>query len=854
MRLALYDQFPYSFQTYRVHDGRVTFYVAGEFELDLSVGQENQSSQFFFVDIRFLFFPSSPVPKGWVLNELDMKVNDVLRDKGLFGCFGFLHNLVLTNKIQALFKQAANLARGPWSDVLRAELLHRTLVVQYWASKPGPKSWIEIGIRSSCRAGGRGRSGEQGIPHLGLRWMLDGQEVSSGNVLFDTANLSMDCILRSVIALHICRILLSAYSKLSKSLLFSSAELSLQIQLSMSEPGNCGLNVQLTPSRELRVSVEPMSGACILSTTTNALERPESEHNSDKASDDEIVPRVSRLRCMAAIEEIESNMKMLGFETINPRGLRLDVRKIFPPNILRFSLFWHHLWGRNWILAATSSMDSDNWWLVQFREALQSRPDSRTGFKVDAGASLSPIIRSQVISGTFQPARQPLNYASFADLGHCLTGMLAVYANACYLADIQSIAFYPSLQRLQIESSLQVPDMFIRYEPPSLPSALRLALPAGLKGNSFMKETIRLTFYGIDAQTGAAIMVAYGNLRVPTKTLDTLIPKCHDQSLTFQRTGGGFALRLFSPPGHSVIIDLIMTLQRLECVLSIAESIQQKKMAIESFSLSQVVFSYSPETGLSAAVHIKYFSASHKESVDPAGLAWRTKPLFHARLSISFDHRAPHRRIQKSLTAILNNESGDAGFDSAVEMLSLTHPLLRALDRITANPSLKGQLKTQVTVRNATSFQIRYPTHRSRFQLTTGQYLDRMTWILKDMSGVQDYANYTQIAARLQNGLYNSKGDGWRGLGNGVAAEVDKIENLLSALDRCFEAVPGAPAAAVVGDQEKSGKSHDKMQAATTKDSQSGTGADPHGLDAPTTGGSRREPGVSSGVETISIE
>ena len=146
VRLALYDQFPYSFQTYRVHDGRVTFYVAGEFELDLSVGQENQSSQFFFVDIRFLFFPSSPVPKGWVLNELDMKVNDVLRDKGLFGCFGFLHNLVLTNKIQALFKQAANLARGPWSDVLRAELLHRTLVVQYWASKPGPKSWIEIGI------------------------------------------------------------------------------------------------------------------------------------------------------------------------------------------------------------------------------------------------------------------------------------------------------------------------------------------------------------------------------------------------------------------------------------------------------------------------------------------------------------------------------------------------------------------------------------------------------------------------------------------------------------------------------------------------------------------------------------
>ncbi|KAK5675939.1 mediator complex subunit, partial [Elasticomyces elasticus] len=71
VRLALHDQVPRAFQTYRVHDGRVTFSVPGEFELDLSVGEENPNSQFFFVDIRFMFSPSSSIPKGRVLNELD---------------------------------------------------------------------------------------------------------------------------------------------------------------------------------------------------------------------------------------------------------------------------------------------------------------------------------------------------------------------------------------------------------------------------------------------------------------------------------------------------------------------------------------------------------------------------------------------------------------------------------------------------------------------------------------------------------------------------------------------------------------------------------------------------------------
>lgn len=796
VRLALHDQLPYPFQSYRVHDGRVTFHVPGEFELDLSVGDENRSSQFFFVDIRFLFSPSSPIPKGWILNELDMKVNNVLHDRGLTGCFDFLHSLVLTNKVQTFFKQAISLARGLWSDALRVELLHRTLVVQYWASKPGAKNWIEIGVKS-------GRQHGRGAPYLGLRWMRDGQEVDSGDIQFDADSISMECVLRSVIALHISHILASAHAKLSETLLVSTGELPLQTLLSTTEPANCELNIRLTLSRRLRVSMESMSGASILSATPNALERPEGDRSPDKTSVDDIVSRVSRLRCTAAIEEVESNMKILGFDIVNPRSLRYDARKIFPSNVLRFSFFSHRLWGRNWILAAASSMDSDNWWLIPFQNAVPGRPNPGTNMPFDADTNSTTIPRSaKAISTTFHPAQQPLNYASFADLGHCLSGILAVHANAHYLSELQCFAFHPPLQRLQVESGLQVPDLFIRYEPAKLPPALRIALPGGLKKKSFIKDTVRLAYNGIDAHTGAAMMVAYGNLLIPVKSLGALVPKCEDRSLVFQHSGTGFALRLLAPVGDSVMVDLIRTLQRLESALSIVESLQHKKMAPQSLSLSRIAFTYNHERSSSAVVHMDSGPLS-TQNVEPAEIALGTDPLFVLRLSISFGRSMPQRRIQESLTAILNSDSSNGGFDSAMEILSLTLPLLQALDRMTANSSGKGLLKAQVTVHGATSYRIHYPAHQYRFQIIAGQHLNRMAWIIRDVSGAQDRSGQAQLVAKLKDGLYDSKGDGWRGLGNGVVAEADKVGNLLLNLDKCFDVVQEAPGTNSVPGQRK---------------------------------------------------
>lgn len=816
MRLALRDQVPHAFQTYRVHDGRVTFSVPGEFELDLSVGEENPNSQFFFVDIRFLFTPSSSIPKGRVLNELDIRVNDVLRDSGLTGCFSLLHNLVLTNKVNILYRQAADLARGLWSDVLRVELLHRTLIVQYWALKPGAKSWIEVGIKSGRRKTGNSKSCNNGLPYLSLRWMRDGQEVEDTDIEFDTDCLSMESVLRNVIARHVSCIISAVYNKICKQSLFSTGALSLRAQLSRSEPGDCQLNVQLTTARHLSATIEPMSGASVLSATPNILDRSDGDRASDKSPSDDIVSRVARIRCFSAIEEIESNMRMLGFETVNPRSLKFDVRKVFPSNVVRFSFFWHPLWERNWIVAATSSMEGDNWWVLQLRPTLPTEKLSGLGSQ-----NASMLRSAQVIGSEFFTAQQKANYASFADLGHCLTGILAIYANSRALAESQCFDSYPPLHKLQIESDFRAPDIYVRYETSSLPPALQVSPSLKLK-KPYINDTIRLAFHGVDPCQKLAIIVAYGSLSIPVKSLVPLVSK-RDRSLAFRLKGNGFAIRFLAPAGQAIITDLIESLQKLERVLFIAESLQRKKMEVRSMSLSCITFVYGPGKNLTANIDVNVSRPMPSAGIDLAGAASNSDSLFPLRLGITFDHPNPHRRVQESLASSLNNASTDASLDSLFGLLLLTLPLLRAFDRITANATRNEPLKAQIIARNAKTFLIHYPAANFRFMVVAGQHLNRMTWILRTVSDTKDRSPHNPQLNKVQEKLYKSKGDGWKGLGNGAVAEADKVLNLILELDGCFSGIQSNPTVANPSNKSENDPSNNNSNNQKQKIQQSGS-------------------------------
>ncbi|KAJ5101479.1 hypothetical protein NUU61_003701 [Penicillium alfredii] len=776
VRLALHDQVPLPLQTYRVHDGRVTFTVPGEFELDLSVAEESKTSQFFFVDIRFLYLPSSPIPKGRVFNEIDAKLNDILRDDGLMGCFAFLHGLVLTNKVSILFKQATDLARGLWADTLHIELLHRTLVVQYWPLRTAPKSWLEIGLKSGHRHSGSSNLNSR-MPYLGLRWMRDGQEADSDHIQFDSNMLSLEQVLRSVIALHTSHLLSTTFTTLRKNLLFSNNVLSIQAQLSQTEPGDCHLTVQLTATRHLRVSIEPMSGTITMSGVLSPLQRYESDRSPNKLLIEELLSRICRLRCLTAVEEIESGTKAFGLEVFNQRGLSLDARRVFPSNVLRSSFFTHRLWDRHWVAAATSSMDGDSWWLVRLRPAgaVKTQPYG----VVDHRASL-PF--AHLVSSTLVP-RRPDDHSACAELVHGLTGMLAVYSNARCLANLPGIRLHPPLEKLQLGADLQVPDLYFHYKAADLPPALRVALPSGLERRFYLQNTVRLSFHGIDRRSHSVLLMAHGCLKSRIKSFIPLISQA-DPSIITQGKGGGFALRLLVPAGHSIVICLFERLQRLECVLSILESLIRKGMRPQSLSLLRIAFAYGSEIKHSAYFDIKISGPPSSTYLDVANALLQTEPLFHLQLDLGFDNTSPHRRIQESLTATLNHSFTATGVEKLLELMFKTFPLLRALDQITSKPSSVGTFIVHITVRGPTIYQIHYPRLQSRFQLFADPR-GRPIWVLKD-ANLAGQSHNDQVAATIRQKLYDSKGDCWKGMGDGAVVAMDKVEKLILELHECL--------------------------------------------------------------------
>ncbi|GAM34032.1 hypothetical protein TCE0_015f01354 [Talaromyces pinophilus] len=794
-RLVTSDTVPPTLNEYRVHDGRVTFSVQGEFELDLSIAEEDVASQFYFIDIRFLFAPSSPIPKGRFFNELDSQINGILKTKGLTGCFDFIHNLVLVNKINILFKQATSLSRGQWTGALRVELLHRILVVHYWPDKSGPKSWLEIGAHS-------GRQQRQKVSYLGLRWVRDGKECESSQIHFNTETLSMESILRSVIAIHSSHTLRAVYERLCTQDLFANHRLSINMQMSKIEPGNCRLNVQLTETRFLNASLEPVSGAMCIHTIPSLLCRLD----KGSASDDDFVNRISRLRCIAAMEEIESDAKIFGWESVDHRKFKVDIRRVFPNNILRASFFRNRLWGNSWIIAATTSLSGDDWWILRLKARPSSYPDGPGHGRVVAGGF---SVQSTRVSSSVQLLSPRESGYHFPDLDYSLTGALVMYSNALWLSELGYQDVLPPVDQLQLGSRLEVPCLYLKFDSAKLPKQLRIGPLDGTQSKSYVRETLTISYHGIDSRTKNAIVVAHGRFHTALRKMGLKRLKL-DDCILLRRGGTAFAMRFLVAPGQSIMIDLFERIQRLNIVLSLFHTLQQNKITVKSVSLSSLSFVYAPREGFEANIVIRLDGPSHAPDLDPTVIRLQNEPLFRLRLDMSFNNLSPHNRIKQSLGMILNQSGPGNGVQCVLQLLKLTLSVLHALDRLVTEPQHNSALRVQVSIRGAHTYQIHYFGLRFRFLLNASHRRDKIIWTLKDISSAEGQRDVEHaVEAKLQEKIYRGKGDGWQGLGNGAVAEVDQVGNLLSELDSCFADLtppPAPPAAPRETAEKKPGK------------------------------------------------
>jgi mediator of RNA polymerase II transcription subunit 14 len=351
-----------------IKSGRVTFRVAGEFEIDLTIADEDPATQFWFIDFRFLFSPSlQEIPQG-LRFHIESRVNAVLLEDGLPGCYKLLHEMVLTHKISEFRRQAFELARGKWIDGIKVEALNRALSIQYWLdrySKTGPKSWILLGVHSGRQKDGR--SDPKATSHLFIRWFRDGKEIKDAEIPFDSVNISAESLLKTVIAMHVNFLLTTIYQQLESRPLFAEGEASLFLTESSEEPSESLLKVQLTSREHLSVGVEPITGRFIFGPASMMITSIENQFNNkskDPARDAQ--GWIENIRHRIVDFEISSHALSVGWRRVSMLPLPEDVMKSkFPKDTAQLAWFQRPSWKKDWFMVVSFSMSGERWWLIE---------------------------------------------------------------------------------------------------------------------------------------------------------------------------------------------------------------------------------------------------------------------------------------------------------------------------------------------------------------------------------------------------------------------------------------------------------------------------------------------------------
>lgn len=367
-----YDRIPEPFRDYTIHSGRVTFRVEGEFEVDLTIGEEDFEKQFWFIDFRFLFSPAPAELSERARLFLEFKVNEALATDGLPGCYNYLHEFTLTAKIGEFTRQAVELSTVRWVDTLKIERLNRSLAIQYWLNRQhsqGSKSWIILGVNS-----GRGTDGvrDPGSPsYISLRWFRDGKEVKDADIPFDVETISTEKLLMAVIARHIDYLLSSIYNRLLSKPRFAQKQSRLSLDTSHEEPMYHCLTMQLLGDEDVTVRIDPLTGAFALLPRSFVIHEGQRRFNSLPNPAEEGPGALEQVRCFYVIRDFRMRAKSAGWAVLrlplSTDELKNVVYSGSPSSREPFQAVWMRKvdWDPRWFVMLSMSLDGDKWWLIE---------------------------------------------------------------------------------------------------------------------------------------------------------------------------------------------------------------------------------------------------------------------------------------------------------------------------------------------------------------------------------------------------------------------------------------------------------------------------------------------------------
>ena len=760
IRLNLHETIPPPFRDFSIASGRATFRVPGEFEVDLSIAEEDPSSQLYFIDFRFLFSPApAELPPGRLRDEMEGKANAVLKREGLRGCFDFLHDLVLTHKLSILRNQAFDMSRGPWLEHLKVEAVHRSLVVQYWLNRPGGKNWIEIGIKRRRMKERLHPSDTPLIPHIALRWFRGGKEVVDINVDMGLSNLSLGALLNQIIAQHTNSIFREVAAKLRESPLYAARLLKLKQSVSAVEPIEAALLVQLTVSKAIKIIQEPVTGRFALLPASSMNNRAEWELNNLLSPANDASTRIALLRAVAAQEEYETRARCFGWECVRSLNLDQETRaRFFPRDALRTGLFKRRNWHPDWIVALTTSLGGDIWWIVE----LQGKETQVEGTG-PISRSRSPVRAAYKVSlPGFKSLFMEPSYATLALVERAAVGMISQYI------DTRRLTFEGIRHHLKRTSAPGEPVVLtIRFNEKKRSAAPKI-LPTPKPSNSspipWADKTVALTFRGIDPATFSAIHHASARMEVPIPKI-TALTSSIDSSIAFHHGSGDFAFRLFTPVGEPTIPSLLTRLSSIERLINFLHIMKCHKLHCNAVSLDRLKFTYANTPAvLKATIHF-----ASDES-----------------MQISFSRSNPHLRIQDYLTTLLRSSNS---LNYVLDLLRTTLPLLRTFS------SLETAYGTRILPRSAEWYQVRYHGSRSRWDIRLRLRRGEPKWFVKDVGiwNGESEEKGKKVIKRLDvdvekalAGMERAFGQGWEGMKGGLVASPTGVEELVTKVDEIY--------------------------------------------------------------------
>ncbi|KFY13905.1 hypothetical protein V492_02979 [Pseudogymnoascus sp. VKM F-4246] len=721
LNLHDYDKIPYHFRNYTIKSGRVTFRVEGEFEVDLTIADEDPEKQFWFIDFRFLFSPSPSTFTDQMRYSLEAKVNAVLEKDGLAGCYKVLHDLTLTHKISELRRQAYEIGRSRWIDSLMVEPLRRSLSIQYWVDrygKDGPKSWIIIGVVSGKKKGAY--HDEKETSRIGIRWFRDSKEVKDVEIPLELTTLSVEELLRSVITMHVSHILESMHKSLKTKPLYENRDLVLSFKKPTTAEKEPELHVQLTSQYQISVIVEYITGKFAISPSSRLTSQTEYRLNNqtvDPASNGH--EYIENLHCALISEDTVNRAYTVGWQPVrNPRLPQDELKPFLPRDTLQLTWFKKPGWDPNWYLALSSGMSGERWWLIEITNVPEGPRPAADSIVLDG-----PTVRSHIQLPLKSVSPTP-TYAFLSSLHLLSTSMISYYTNMRALHSRRAKFMLRNTSKTALSSRQGQPALYVR---------LSTLLPSKNKsprtGKPWAKDVLKVSFQGIetlekknagtspadasdqtpsnppsglaglrqqDTEEGA-IMIAEGHME--TAIPAGLLVKQHvDKDIAFHPSTSAFAFRLQARVGEPSIAALIERLQRVERLVDFVQVINAHPDSLhcESVSLSRLIFSY-------GCVQVPGPNQPHTES--PRYQAIIDFSSQTSQLELQLEAGNPHIRILDHLNKILNSPLGLHGL---AIILPITLPVLRALDAAEDSWEDIPSSELQILCRAADWYAVRY--------------------------------------------------------------------------------------------------------------------------------------------------